>query len=232
MAAEPSPLPFRLPILPARDVHSGLTFHDYVYEVLFDLALSMQCDGTTPQSLAWRLYRQISRQGKTRRGHYEVRLPHLVRVVCAETACSGQGKVFASIKGEPGIHRVTSAVLCVHPSSGVRNGLYLCSVELDLSNQWWQLESTEFDFAKKEWILDDMLSRIPPGQPTNCEVTFTINILQYTSPYAMESANISPYVLAKAKATTTQSESADWSWLPTKLRQAVAEFNKVFVVGQ
>jgi hypothetical protein len=212
---ELSPLPHRVQLAYPRDVHSAETFQDHVYELFVDIAMSMQCEASTCTELAWRLYRQVSRQGKKRRGHYEVQLPHLLRVVNSELACNDKGRAFGVISRESHTRHIAKQALLARPSSGVCTGLYLCSLELELSNPWWRLESTEYDEVQNRWVLDDMLSQIPTGHPTNCEFILAINILQYTAPYEL------PWALQKPTA-------AAWSWLPARLEQARAEFNKVF----
>jgi len=214
MSNPPPHLPHRVLLFPPRIVDSKDTFIHHVYDPIINLAYSMQCDSGSFGVLAFRLYSQISRQGRKRGGQYEMQLPHLVRVVSSDIA--REGKSFGLVEMQPTSRYNEAYALLVHPSSGVGNGLYLCSLELELTNPSWRLESTEYNFQTKQWLLDDVFSQIPSSQPLSTHITIAVNILQYTAPYNNPLANNDTAV------------SAIWSWLPSRIEQARAEFNKVF----
>ena len=197
-------------------INTPTEYNKHIYSIIHNLARCMHHDTKIVSGLCWRLYRQVSLQGFKRRGHYEIRLPHLVRVVTMDRENTRGELFFVSISdqdSDPDNETMVKCALALNPSKGLLTGLYECSLDLDLSNPWWRIESAEFDDDKLEWNIEKITRDIPTGHPKTCNATFTVNILRFTAPLPREESSRLGIL---------------YSWIQTQLEQARAEFNRTF----
>jgi len=211
-ALQESALPLSITI-ETHPINTSREYNQHVYSVIHNIARCMHTDTTSTSKLCWHLYSQMSLQGFKRKGHYEIRLPHLVRIVSMKHETT-QGELFyTSSETKSFTKKTNQCALAVNPSTGLLTGLYECSLELNLSNPFWRIECTDYDIDTGQWNLRQIIKGVPPGHQTTCNATFTISMMHYTAPLPPEEDS----KLGKLQ-----------SWLQSSFEQARTEFNRTF----
>ena len=202
-----------IPVAPMT-IKDGKTYNRGVYDCLHMFALCMDYDSSQLQIQPWRLYNQMARQGFKQRGLYEIQMPHLVRIIRDDSRPEKPGAPQCFTPFPEATSKDEALMIWARPNTRLRTGLYVCSLELKLSNPHWRLEDAEYDFATRQWILDDVYRRIPPNQPSDCEAQFFLHVLRYTGPLP-----------------APPSSSPTWtSWFPVEQFERIrGEFQKYFL---
>ena len=204
-----------------KSIHNSATYTSGVYHNLHMIAMCMEFDPKQLHKLPYRLYTQLTMQGFKQKGHYQIQIPHLVKL--KQYDCKKNQKqepdadCLTPCMGDYATESACASTMLVDTSTQLRAGMYVCSLDLYLSNPHWRLEDVEFNNDTLEWDLDGVFRRIPPNQPTECEATLAMNVLRYTGP------------LPKPTVSTPLT-SFLYAWLPTEqLQRARGEFNKYFL---
>ena len=208
-----------IPLAP-KSIHDSATYTNAVYHHLHVIGLCMDFDPKQLHKLPWRLYTQLAKQGFKQRGRYEIQLPHLVKIR-PDDGKPGERPpdfFFSPCLDDSVPDAVYTSTLIVDPKTRLRPGVYVCSLDLNLSNPHWRLEDIEMNPETLQWDLDEVFKRIPPNQPMDCEATFTVNVLRYTGP------------LPDRRVSSNPIGSFFASWIPTEQLQRIrGEFNRYFL---
>lgn len=153
-------------------------FHENIYNNVKSIACCMH--GGRVSNSEWNLYNDMILNGYKRKGEYELRLPHLIRLECTPFNLSAVHTWF-KCRYSKDTKQLKNKTIAVWPPNERKSGLYVGSMTIKLSNPLWRLEYTEYDWGKKTWVMDEVLKNIPEGASKTCTATIAVTFESYNS---------------------------------------------------